>query len=429
VLDNNAEYESGLHQFEEEPRRTVLYDWHSKLADKSHIVPFAGYLMPLWYSSIAAEHSAVREAAGVFDCTHMGVLEISGVGAAEFIDLLATNHATSLEAGRAQYSFILDASGEILDDVIVYRKGREAFFVVVNAVNNGKIKNWISSLLEDDVCIDPEDAGRRISAKPQVRDLRSRDCGDDCRVDVALQGPKSLDVLSALIRDEEARLQAAGLRPFTFMETEVEGMECLVSRTGYAGAKCGFELFVHPGKAPQLWDAILRAGQPLGLLPCGLGSRDSLRIEAGLPLYGHELAGKFEISPFEAGYGWAVKLEKEFFIGKAAMERRSGEDDMKVARIELPGTKGIRPVRQNDGVLDKQGECVGWVSSCAGTGEKQIALVYGDKEALGEGDAVGLYYAARSKGQVRKGRKQSIDKGDRLAPDLTGRVLDRFGKF
>ena len=165
------------------------------------------------------------------------------------------------------------------------------------------------------------------------------------------------------------------------------------------------------------------------MLPCGLGSRDSLRIEAGLPLYGHELAGEFEISPFEAGYGWAVKLEKEFFIGKAAMERISGEYDMEVARIELPGTKGIRPVRQHDGVLDEHDQCVGWVSSCAGAGEKQIALVYGDKEALGEGDVVGLYYAARSKGQVRKGRKQSIDKGDHLAPDLTGRVLERFAKF
>jgi glycine hydroxymethyltransferase len=429
VLHDNTDEGSGLHRLEEAPRRTVLYEWHSKLADKSHIVPFAGYLMPLWYSSIAGEHNAVREAVGIFDCTHMGLLEISGVGAAEFIDQLATNSATSLEAGHAQYSFILDASGEILDDVIVYRKDRDEFFVVVNAANDAKIKKWLSSLLEDEICIDPADTDRRVSARPHVRDLRGCDCGDDCRVDVALQGPRSLDVLSALIRDEGSRLQAAGLRPFEFMETELEGIECLMSRTGYTGARCGFELFVHPEKAPRLWEAILRTGKPLGVLPCGLGSRDSLRIEAGLPLYGHELAGEFHISPFEAGYGWAVKLEKDFFIGKTAMERRAREYDMKVARIELPGTKGIRPVRQNDGVLDKCGQCAGWVLSCAGTGEKQIALVYVDKEAVQEDDAIGLYYAARSNSQVRRGRKQRINKGERLEPDLAGKVLDRFAKF
>ncbi len=164
-------------------------------------------------------------------------------------------------------------------------------------------------------------------------------------------------------------------------------------------------------------------------MPCGLGSRDSLRIEAGLPLYGHELAGELGISPLEAGYGWAVKLEKEFFIGKTAMERISREYDMKVARIELAGTKGIRPVRQNDGVLDKQDRSIGWVLSCAGIGQRQIALVYANREYMEENDAVGLYYSARSRGQIRQGRKQSIEKGELLEPDLAGKVVDRFAKF
>ena len=424
--DANKSQSSGA---EKAPEQTALYDQHVGLTDKSHIVPFAGYLMPLWYSSIAAEHNAVREAAGIFDCTHMGILEISGAGAAEFIDQLTTNSITNLKAGRAQYSFILDASGGVLDDVIVYRKDRDEFFVVVNAANNARIKNWINALLEDKVCIDPENAGRKVSTRPQVRDLRGADCKDDCRVDIALQGPKSLDVLSVLIRDEEARLQVADLRPFGFMETDIEGIGCIVSHTGYTGAKSGFELFVHPERASRLWEAILRAGKPLGLLPCGLGSRDSLRIEAGLPLYGHELAGEFGISPFEAGYGWAVKLEKEFFIGKVAMERISREYDMKVARIELPGAKGIRPVRQNDGVLAKTGRSIGWVLSCARIGERQIALVYADREYMEENDAVGLYYSARSRSQIRQGRKQSIEKGELLEPDLAGKVVGRFAKF
>jgi len=428
VLQNDAN-KSQLRGAERTPEQTVLYDQHIGLTDRSHIVSFAGYLMPLWYSSISAEHNAVRESAGLFDCTHMGILEISGAGAAEFIDQLTTNSITNLKAGRAQYSFILDTSGGVLDDVIVYRKDREEFFVVVNAANNAKIKNWINALLEAEVCIDPEDADRKVSAIPQVRDLRDADCRDDCRVDIALQGPKSLAVLSVLIGDEDTLSQVANLRPFEFMEADIRDIACLISQTGYAGAKSGFELFVHPEKASRLWETILRVGEPLGLLPCGLGSRDSLRIEAGLPLYGHELAGEFGISPFEAGYGWAVKLEKDFFIGKKAVERISREYDMKVARIELPAAKGIRPVRQNDGVLDRHGRCIGWILSCARTGESQIALAYADRESVKEDAAVGLYYLARSRSQIQQGRKQSIEKGELLEPDLTGKVLDRFAKF
>jgi glycine hydroxymethyltransferase len=428
VLQKNAD-KSQLREVEKAPLKTVLYAQHIELTDKLHIVPFAGYLMPLWYSSIAAEHSAVRQAAGVFDCAHMGVLEISGLGAAEFIDQITTNSVMNLRAGRAQYSFILDAAGAVLDDVIVYRRDRDEFLVVVNAANDAKIKNWINSLLADEVCIDPEKPDRRISARPRMRDLRSSDCRDDRRVDIALQGPRSLDVLSAMIGDEEALSQIAGLRPFEFTETNIDDVASLVSRTGYTGARSGFELFVHPEKAPRLWEAILRAGRPLGLLPCGLGSRDSLRIEVGLPLYGHELAGRFGISPYGAGYGWAVKLDKEFFVGKTAMERISAEYDMEVARIELPGTKGIRPVRQNDGVLDEQGRSIGWVLSCAGICEKQVALVYVDRESLQESDAAAIHYSARSRSQIRQGRKQSIDKGELVKPDLTGEVVDRFAKF
>jgi len=262
-----------------------------------------------------------------------------------------------------------------------------------------------------------------------VRDLRIADGERDCRVDVALQGPKSLDILSALVRDTGALSQMADLRPFQFMEADIKGIHCLLSRTGYTGARIGFELFVHPEKASPLWETILQAGSPLGLLPCGLGSRDSLRIEAGLPLYGHELAGEFGISPFEAGYGWAVKLEKEFFIGKAAMERISKKRDMKVVRIELPGAKGTRPVRQGDGVLDGHGRSVGWVLSCAMIGERQVALVYADAESVEEDNVMGICYLARSHRQIQQGKKQRIEKGELLEPDLTGRVVSRFAKF
>ncbi len=204
VLQNDAN-KSQLHGAGKAPEQTTLYDQNVGLTDKSHIVSFAGYLMPLWYSSITSEHTVVREAAGIFDCTHMGILEISGADAAEFIDQLTTNSITSLKVRHAQYSFILDASGGVLDDVIVYRKDRDKFFVVVNAANNTRIKNWINALLvrksrkgrltadsigETEVCIDPENADRKVSTRSEVRDLRDRDCKDDCRVDIALQGRK-----------------------------------------------------------------------------------------------------------------------------------------------------------------------------------------------------------------------------------------------
>ncbi len=174
MLQNDAN-KSQLRGAGKAPEQTTLYDQNVGLTDKSHIVSFARYLMPLWYSSITSEHTAVREAAGIFDCTHMGILEISGADAAEFIDQLTTNSITSLKVKHAQYSFILDASGGVLDDVIVYRKDRDKFFVVVNAANNTKIKNWINALLvrksrkgrltadsigETEVCIDPENADR-----------------------------------------------------------------------------------------------------------------------------------------------------------------------------------------------------------------------------------------------------------------------------
>jgi glycine cleavage system T protein len=405
--------------------QTALYNQHLRLTDKSHIVPFAGYLMPLWYSSIAAEHAAVREAAGLFDCTHMGVLGISGSGAAEFLNDLTTNNIANLKSGRAQYSYVLDVSGNVLDDVIVYRKDLEDFILVVNAANSVEISDWIDSLLDNQICIDPDDPARKISGKPKVRDLRI----PGGRVDVALQGPKSLDILSALVRDKTSQSQMADLKPFQFMEVGIDGFSCLLSHTGYTGAKIGFELFVHPEEAASLWEMILRVGRPMGLLPCGLGARDSLRIEAGLPLYGHELAGEFDITPFEAGYGWAVKLDKEFFIGKAAMERTSKEHDMKVVRVELPGTKGIRPVRQHDGVLDEHGQGIGWVLSCAMIGQKQIALVYVSAEPVEENSTVGIYYLARSPRQIQQGRKERVEKGELLESDLTGRAASRFAKF
>lgn len=415
-----------------EPGPSVLYDEHVKRTSKSHIAAFAGYLMPLWYSSIAEEHRAVRERAGLFDCTHMGVLEVSGAEAAEFLNLATTNEVPSLQVGRARYGYLLDAAGNVLDDIIIYRRAEDNFMVVVNAANEPKIKFYLHELLEGRTIVDTGESAwsaRLSGLQVVVWDMRDPSRARDRRVDIALQGPASIDTLAKLTDDATVVARIAGLKGFAFVEERLAGIDCLICRTGYTGSTVGVELFADAQETPRLWNLILEAGEPLGVLPCGLGARDSLRIEAGLPLYGHELDGKFNISPFEAGYGWAVKLDKEFFIGKAMMQHVAATYDMEVARIELPATRGIRPIRPDDAIVDAHGTCVGWVLSAAKVDEKQYALAYVDRGTSQEGKQVGAYYLARSQSQIEQGRAQAAERGQRLTADLAGTVVSRFAKF
>jgi glycine cleavage system T protein len=411
------------------PQRTPLYDAHLRMTDKSHLAAFAGYLMPLWYSSISQEHQAVRERAGLFDCTHMGTLDVAGRDSVAFLNLISTNDVGRLADGTAQYSYVLDAAGTVLDDIIVYRRKADRFMVVVNAANKDKIAAYIAALQKGEAVVEVGNPARKFPFEASVHRVDIAEAGKDARVDIALQGPGSLDVISGLISDAGDKHKLADLKSFHFLETILGGIDVIIAHTGYTGAKVGFELFVHPHKARVLWDLILEKGKPFGVEPCGLGARDSLRVEAGLPLYGHELDGEFGISPFEAGYSWAVKLEKEFFIGIAAMKERADSYDMEIVRLELPGQRGVRPVRQHDGVLDGSGKCAGWILSCAGVSQNQVALAYVMRHALKEAQSAGIYYLARSKGQVQQGRKERVRKMEMLAADITGKVVSRFAKF
>jgi len=406
------------------PAKSVLYEKHLELTQKSQMADFAGYVMPLWYSSIKAEHNAVRQKAGIFDCTHMSTVEVAGDNSAGFLDIVTTNKISTMQVGQAKYSYILDAAGEILDDIIIYRRKEDNFMVVVNAGNEKKIRAYLKALLNDEITIDVKQSNKKINHKPIIRDMKETSSCDDCRVDIAVQGPASLDIVLKLLQTGVDQDNITSLKPFHFIEAELSGINCIVARTGYTGAKICFELFVSPENAGQLWDILIEAGG----LPCGLGSRDSLRIEAGLPLYGHELAGKFNISPFEAGYGWAVKLDKDFFIGKAAMQAVSENHNMKVVRLELDGQKGVRPVRGHDVVLDDNGRCIGEILSCAKIEDRQIALAYVDKNA-NEPDKIEIYYLARNERQVQQGRKESIAIEEKCDGDITGKIISRFQKF
>jgi glycine cleavage system T protein len=405
--------------------KTVLYDWHK--AHTSRLAEFAGYMMPLWYSSIAVEHRAVRQTAGLFDVTHMGVLEVSGPDALAFLQAVTTNDVSSLAEGQAQYSYVLDATGAVLDDIIVYKLGPAKFMVVVNAANEAKVRAWLSRIVTGDAVIETAVPTKRLGLKPDIRDLRA--AGKDGRVDLALQGPKSIDLLTAAMANDNDREQLRGLKSFHLIEAGLFGMNTIIARTGYAGARTGYEIFARPDEAVKLWEMLLERGTEFGIEPCGLGARDSLRIEAGLPLYGHELDGELNISPFEAGYPWAVKLEKQFFIGRAAIREHAAKYNRAIARIVFSGQQGVRPVRGGDAILAADGTGIGIITSAATVNETQYALSLIERARANEDEAVGVYYLARNAGQAQQGRKEKAVAGEKLAADLMGRVVKRFERF
>ena len=271
---------------------TPLHDRHAALG--ARLIDFAGWLMPVQYSGILEEHRAVRERAGLFDLSHMGELFVVGPEAGGALAAALVTNPPSLTDGRAQYSMIVATDGGILDDLIVYRLGSERYLVVANASN----AQVVSDLLAE-----------RIRPFKAVLDDRSL-----ATALVAIQGPLSVEILRPLT---DVDLDA--LRYYAIAEGTVAGVTALVARTGYTGED-GFEIFVDTAPAVDVWDALMAAGGDRGLRPIGLGARDTLRLEAGMPLYGNELDAT--TNPYEAGLGRVVKLDKpDDFVGRAALER------------------------------------------------------------------------------------------------------------
>lgn len=342
--------------------RTTLYDTHVALGGR--MIPFGGYEMPVWYSSVSEEHAAVRTAAGLFDATHMGVLDASGPHVVEFLNTVTTNDVTTLNVGESHYTYFLFPDGRVVDDLMIYRVAADRFMLVVNASNNDKDWAWINAVNRGEVLIDAQRPFARIQHPVQLRDLRDRIWGDDCRVDVPLQGPKSLEILLKLADDAPFAQRLKKLPWAGVTHGSLAGFDVVVSRTGYTGERIAFELFVHPDKAPAFWMKLIETGEPFGLKPCGLAARDSTRTEAGLPLYGHELAGPYDLNPANAGFGSYVKLWKPFFIGRAAFLAHEQTRDSVIVRFRM-NEKGVRRPEQGDPILDKRGKQIGFVTSCA----------------------------------------------------------------
>ena len=292
-------------------RRTPLYDRHR--AARARMVPFAGFEMPVQYAGVFREHEAVRKRAGLFDLSHMGQIMLHGPGVGPWADQLTVNHVATMQQGQARYNLFCNEYGGVHDDVIFYRVTDDDWLLVVNASNARKMWTLLNAHRHPEVKIENHHGAAAL---------------------IAIQGPLSAQILAPLVGDAD-RAHVEAMKYYSCMETSVAQIDVLLARTGYTGED-GFELFARYDKAESLWDALMAAGEPQGLEMCGLGARDVLRLEAGMPLYGHEL--EEEITPLQAGLEWAVKFDKPEFEGKEALEEQRAEGDYpRVAGYVLEG--------------------------------------------------------------------------------------------
>ncbi len=412
-------------------KRTPLYGWHK--AHTRKVIPFAGWEMPVWYTGVLDEHTVVRRAAGLFDVAHMGVFEISGPHATEFLDLVLSNYARWFDPGASYYNYLLDQDGRVIDDLLVYRRDKDLYLMVVNAANADKDWAWLNAVNRGEVLIDRRRPDLRVLRPATIRDLKDPASGADMRIDLALQGPASLAILQSLtedlvLRDRLARVPRTGLIECRLGGPSIgsgQAFDLIIARTGYTGEDIGYEIFCHPERAVAFWETLLEVGEPFGLKPCGLACRDSTRIEAGLPLYGHELAGPFDISPTGAGFGAYVKLHKPYFVGREAHMQREQERTMEIARFRM-NEKGVRMPKTGDPVVNRRGRAIGWVTSAALDVDGWIlGLAYVEERYGQEGTQIGIF-TLPSRPVIEKEDKADLTPGDQVQLPDTATVLSRF---
>ena len=334
-------------------KRTPLHAVHKAL--EARLIPFGGWEMPVEYSGIAKEHAAVRTAAGLFDVSHMGEFEIRGPEALDLIQFVTTNDASKLVDGQAQYSALAYPHGAVVDDLLVYRHNAEHFMLVVNASNIAKDLEWITSHNRSDATID------NISDEVTL---------------IAVQGPKALEILQPL-----TNVGLTGIAYYHFAQAKVFKVDAIVSRTGYTGED-GFELYFSAKDSEPVWNGLLEAGTPLGLVPAGLGARNTLRLEARMLLYGNDMDGTTTL--LEAGLGSIVKFEKEEFIGRDALSKQKQEGvKRRLIGFEMLG----REIARDHYPVLVDGREAGHVTSVSPsiTLKKNIGLAYlpADRAAIG----------------------------------------------
>jgi len=344
--------------------KTHLHEFHKQ---KAKMTEFAGFDMPIWYKGIISEHLAVRNSVGIFDITHMGRTLVTGARSEEFLNYVTTNDATSLTPLSAHYSTFCNEQGGIKDDFVLSRLEQKNFFIVYNAANRTKDYEWLSK-------------------NAQSYSVKVEDVSDNIAM-FAVQGPKAQQTLQKI-----ADVDLSKIERFKCGWTKLAGEEGFASRTGYTGED-GFEVFVwntpvtNPAKAVKVWEAILDAGKEFGIEPCGLGARDTLRLEAGMCLYGNDIDETTK--PLEAGLGFVVKLKKDSFIGKEALTKQKAEG-IRRKRVGLVMLEKSIP-RQGHEVW-KDNQRIGHVTSGTFSPilEKGIAVAYVPIEHATEGNKVAI---------------------------------------
>ena len=337
--------------------------------------------------------------------------------------MVTTNDVARLQVGESHYGYLLSPRAQVIDDVMIYRLEQERFMMVVNAANTDKDWQWLTAVDAGNVRIDLKRPWSRLGCATDMRNLHAAASGPDRRVDLALQGPGSRRILLALARDEETQYRLRRLRRTQAMQGRLADIDLIIARTGYTGERRGYELFVHPDQAPALWKTLMEVGEPLGLKPIGLAARDSLRIEAGLPLYGHELAGPLDLGPGEAGFSGYVKTYKPFFVGRRSYIEKEHVRDSVVVRFQMV-ERGVRVPQQGDPVVSLKGRVVGKVTSCSTDAEGQLvgqALVKIAQAA--PGTTIALFQTTRAwAGKPR----DALNIGDRVQLHDRGVILSRF---
>lgn len=350
-------------------KQTPLYHEHLRLGAK--MAPFAGFSMPIQYSGIRQEHEAVRMRAGLFDVSHMGNFFVRGSGALDYLQWLTTNNVAKLQPGEVQYSALCFPDGGVVDDILVYSLAPQSYMIVVNASNIEKDWNWFQEQQKGfDVVLE------NLSAEISI---------------ISLQGPKALEILARLTPDSLANLPTYSCKYIT-----VSGVHMLVSRTGYTGED-GFELFPETEKTVAIWKDLLEAGTSDGIEPIGLGARDTLRLESGYSLYGHELSDS--INPLEAGLGWITDLNKGDFIGREALLK------VKETGLQRKMTGIVMDelaIPRGDCEVTRDGKTVGIVTSgtLSPTLGKGIALALVESSEAERGTMLGI----RIRGSEKTGR-------------------------
>ncbi len=292
---------------EHQCKKTPLYEEHVKGGGR--MVEFAGFKLPVQYTSLEEEHNAVRNAAGLFDVSHMGEILVRGEHAMDFVQMISCNDHGKLAVGRAQYTGLMYPEGTFVDDMLVHRLAEDEFLLVVNAANLSKDFAYLSDLASEEKGVEVIDQSGEYAQ-------------------IAIQGPRAIEILQEL-----TAYDLASIRYYRFVWNEVIGHKALIARTGYTGED-GFEVYVSPEHAPGIWQAIVTAGSAKGLKLAGLGARDTLRFEAGMSLYGHEIDQ--DTTPLEAGLGWIVKVAKGDFIGRDVLVRQLEEGvEKKLVGLEM----------------------------------------------------------------------------------------------